>query len=316
MRYEDTREYFKLAHNNDYIVNIIEPDFGIDIETCFNRNSYHVPKEALAEMKSTYEKVIAYYYGWTISMLDTFDLRSSICMKLQSHLTDMVAFREFLFKQNIQKIDNLFYVYHLKASSSSKNLTHITACYTNCGRRQGARSYSFKVDHALGRLDNIQIIGICMTPHCLFARVILNEKQKALWGDNDAQNGENNKLYEACQLCDLDETSNCANEKNSNVSKIYSFIQNMGDYLLPDFGVGCTAHITLGIVNGFQPVTSKLHLQKIITAEMNERPRYQYMFPNEMIRCYGYDNFWVMYFKESIVIPAMFCGTYYSYRFN
>ena len=326
---EDFNFYLQLAHNNDYIVSIIETDINTDIDLCFHRNKNKISKDQIEHIRSIYEENIGYYYGWCISLSNTLDLRGFTCSKILSHSIDINAFKNFAFHQNIHKIENLFHVYHMKASSSSKNVLHVTSCYTNNGRCRGSKNYvkSKDVIDSMGAVDQLQIIGLCITEKCLFARVLLSEKQKLLWGNNDACNGEINELYKGCNFDNnsipghelgksydggIWRTQFSPEKLNERVNQIYSFIQNIkGDYLLPDFGVGCTAHITLGVVDGFNPVISGDNLKAIISLELEEKPKVEYSFPNEMVRCYG-DNLWTMYFKEIRKVPAMFCGTYFA----
>ena len=83
--------------------------------------------------------------------------------------------------------------------------------------------------------------------------------------------------------------------------------------MLPDFGLGCTAHITLGVVDGCSLVKSRDDLREIVFAELDERPQSEYMFGNEMIRRY-HGDFWVVYLRESLYVPSMFGGTFYAQK--
>ena len=147
-----------------------------------------------------------------------------------------------------------------------------------------------------------------------------------MWGNNDACNGEINKLYVDCNIDGHheDTKSSKGNEiyntftpkkRKERVRKISRFMENMFEtgYLLPDYGLGCTAHITLGVVDGCAMVKSRDDLREIVFAELDQRPKSEYTFDNEMIRMY-HENLWVVYFRDSLYVPSMFCGSFYSQR--
>ena len=318
--------YLNIANKYDYHVVIIEiPERNI--KTLSSRTLHNVTENKINQMRNEYEPLVPYYISWEVGIRNTSYLKTELKKVVEVSLT-YVPFRKFCDKNlaiNLQNISTLFEVFHTKNSSSSTNMSHVTAAYLKEGDIPKSMNYlRNKTDsNTIGTLQDIKIIGWCITPKSVFGRVLLGNHQKDLWSRDDAFDEKKPKLslesifafgktalerkqksYEPL-FVKLD-----VNKDDDNVFKFSFFNNNFPEhYISPNFSVGSTAHLTVGVTNNNKPVKAKDDLVYILLQELNRAPNLSFEFQDHMLRCYDH-NYWVMYLSKPITVKALFCGAY------
>lgn len=306
----DMMKYFQIAHSYAYIVTVVATTER-RLHVLANRNQHNVPRYQIAKMINEFENIIAYYYAWKIGRKETSDIKGMVKRILRSCL-NVPMFKQFLGNGRYVQINQIYSTYHSRTFSSNENTCHVTTCYTNEGTVPNAQVYAFShtVMKSLGCVHQLNIIGLCVTSKCLLARVLLTEEQKRYWGRDDSMDGDKNAfcvepkddvdLIGAFQRLDVGDVA----------GKISRFIQNMdGRFRRPNFGVGCTAHITIGVTGNTKPVVAKNNLKQIVLLELNDKPRAEWKLETCLLRCYGDEN-WVVYFKKPFIVAGMFTGVF------
>ena len=317
--------YLNLANKHDYHVVIIEiPERNI--KTLSSRTLHNVPENKISQMKKEYEPAIPYYISWEVGIHSTSYLKTELRKVVEVSLTYM-PFQKFCNKSltiNRHNISTLFEIFHMRNSSSSTNMSHVTAAYLK-GVIPESRNYLQNkfVSKTIGTLQDIKIIGWCITPNSIFGRVLLENHHKGLWSRDDAFDGKKPKLplesifafgkaalekkqksYEPL-FVKLD-----VNKDDNNVFKFSFFSSNFPEhYISPNFSVGSTAHLTVGVTDNNKPVKAKDDLVYILLQELNRAPNLSFEFQDHLLRCYDH-NYWVIYLNEPIIVKALFCGTY------
>lgn len=322
----DMHVYLNIAHKHDYHVVIIEiPERNI--KTLSSRTLHNVSENKINQMKKEYEPVFPYYISWEVGIHNTSYLKAEVKKAVEVSLT-YVPFRKFCNKVlaiNRENISTLFEIFHMRNSSSSTNMSHVTAAYLKEGVTPESMNYlqNKTVSDTIGTLQDIKITGWCITPNSIFGRVFLGSHQKGLWSRDDAFDEKKPKLplesifafgkaalerkqksYEPL-FVKLD-----VNKDDNNVFKFSFFKSEFPEhYIPPNFSVGSTAHLTVGVTNNNKPVKAKDDLVYILLQELNRAPTLSFQFPDYMLRCYDH-NYWVIYLNEPIMVQTLFCGTY------
>ena len=331
----------EVCHYNGYITIPIEENsvYTSDTQNTTNKGDGHGFKSDLLEA-SEVVPLVPLYYGWFLGIDDSqyvrkrgFDLANEL-LKIKEFTLDT----ELNFSQSGTQALNLCSVY----LASAEPLHHVTACFLNFGKCPWSKDYisQSRPNDDVGQVTEIVIIGWCLTPRTIGARVRLSSQALDRWGKNDSflkkelNAGLDPMVPESMKesVSDSGKTPgedklkglvNAFDEKmklhepaatyqmNHVQEKYKQFINNLGsDFLHPSIEKGCTAHITLGCREGIHPKVTGYDIQKIILQELESEPVFEIKLDNGCkVRNYG-DGQWVCYLQYPIKIMSMFSGQY------
>lgn len=284
-----------------------------DIDRHVMFNTHDVPRDTIEKMKRSFKNnPTPYYFKWAIPYREGKRLENVMKKLLQKCTQTDANFQEFLTNKIGTDIKSLFSTYHMKNASS--NQYHVTTAYTNPStiekRISNIYTKSPLVQRLIGLPGFLSIVGLIVTPKCVAARVLLDEQQKRIWGRNDSINkGEVNPIALEASCISIDEAMSRLHLQDQ-ISRSCLDCQLPERCIKPYHGIGCTAHITLGTRGNNQPVVAKETLYQIVQLEAYTSPTTQSVTSDNItVRSFGSD-IWVVYFKKSFVVQALFCGHY------
>lgn len=279
-----------------------------DIHFLARNNIHNVPADKIRQMNSRFADVeVPYFYGWSVPKIESLKLRDSIKNMLIKCQENVPSFKDILLSAFHTTAANALATYNLRLASSKD--CHVTAAFIDEGKIPGSMHYynSKKVKDSLGSVAELKVVGWCITPRSLFCRIKLSDEQKQLWGRNDSASGERNDIsFESTHTVNRN-TLKLLEDLTLQASTPTDVLPNV--YTKPNHGIGCTAHITLGVASGLRPVAAKDDLFQLVHLELHTNCLEEHQLGNILLRQYP-KNVWTAFLKRPKHVPAIFCAHY------
>merc|ERR1712048_291992 len=334
--YEHMKCYFEMAYNWNYCVVVLEPSTPWkDDSFLLSQKCVHgLDATEIEEIKTSYECMIyPLYFGFIFSASDSATIQCEIEYVVHECTFYSSEFSSSIFQAS-DGITGLFQTYTRMGVSSPPDMLHITSLFTQKGSTRKLRSYcqSTEVCSMIGRVSDVMIVGLCITPRSIFARVQLTDEQKTVWGLMDSYLSDNalvavnNKkvdrnIFRANQnrkkstqnsdgsTKNLSKRRSSVEEEESVKESIARFSDDLPDeYLVPNYHTGCLAHITLGLHGDTSAAQCLEDLNILTQLELSMRPQVEVVAGHNLLRLYS--GCWVVYLRQALIIPALFSGFY------
>ncbi|XP_002167368.3 2',3'-cyclic-nucleotide 3'-phosphodiesterase isoform X1 [Hydra vulgaris] len=279
---KDFEPYLSMAEQHHYLTLFVQTQ-ETDTDVLYSRNVHNVPKQKIDAMKSNMERVVPFCFCWAIPKDEADRLKNFIEKNL-------FAWHHPLFILFLQQVGvNRFNLYDIFGNSCLFPI-HVLSYYSTDKQNILKYGSSDSVRRHLGRVSQLNVIGYCITKNSLFARVKLTDKQKKVFCDIDCKGN-------TIQVDSRDI------KYNKTIDTFKEYISS--DIIVPDFGIGCTAYISLGIKNGMLPEQSRNDLMFLLDAELNSMPHLELKLNSGLLRCYKRD-LWVVYLNNLNCFDTMF----------
>ncbi|XP_055355718.1 2',3'-cyclic-nucleotide 3'-phosphodiesterase-like isoform X2 [Paramacrobiotus metropolitanus] len=188
IEFREFQPYLRLAHRHGFATLLVEPQtpWRYDAGVLLKKNVHGVDRETIERrLKRLQERfVFPMYYGWFLTPSDSLELLA-LAVKLANSMLRVEEVRRYVEGQR----GSLFA--RLTATPEEeqmewplrRDLYHVTACYTQYGKRPGVQTYatSDAVQKAMGKVFELEIVGLLITPQTVSFRVILDDEQLPLW---------------------------------------------------------------------------------------------------------------------------------------
>lgn len=304
--------YIDAARSYDYFVVLVEPKttWRYSISDLILKTHHQVSKEILEEMWSTFDQIIAKYYGWFLSENGVQTLKDRMFEMIDECCETITP----SFKDDFQKLDNGqdgkesgdLTSQHTSSDTILSTLPcleyiqdklHVTAFYNKREQANEAHEYvsSSAVRDALGSVGRMVIIAWTITPRTITARVKLNSQQIELYDHQDYLSHE--ELSASSQTCP--QTSDYSTRPLAYTDLI----------LKPTLGKGDTAHITLSRRSDVTAVRGRFDLRDLIGLELANKGYEEHRLSQGVARRYN-DGIWAVYLDEPVIVDVLFTGYY------
>ncbi|XP_060076188.1 2',3'-cyclic-nucleotide 3'-phosphodiesterase-like [Ylistrum balloti] len=186
----EMKAYVEMAKANHYVVIIVEPrtKWRYDAEELARRNSHGVKAEDIRKKLQGYQESDPYYFGWFLTVSDSVHLKNIAKECVIESVKIYPEIRDKMFP-NIESLSDLteemVYQYFSLESIETPCLLHCTAKFIGNPKKPVPRRAEYlqreDVKAACGKVFELTITGITVTPRTIGARVVLTTAQCKLF---------------------------------------------------------------------------------------------------------------------------------------
>ncbi|XP_033728351.1 2',3'-cyclic-nucleotide 3'-phosphodiesterase-like [Pecten maximus] len=249
----EMKPYIDTAKANQYVVIIVEPrtKWRFDAEELAKRNSHGVKADDIRKKISGYQENAPYYFGWFLTVSDSVQLKDIAKDCVIESVKSYPEIRDKMFP-NIESLadltEEMVYQYFSLQNEETPCLLHCTAKFIGNPKNPVPRRAEYlqrdDVKAACGKVFELTITGITITPRTIGAKVILTTAQ--------------------CKLFDKPEEEERDKFLASSTNRLNSLGQETATSTLER---GRSAHITIAAADGVKNVQTTFDLLDICDLE-------------------------------------------------
>ena len=219
----------------------------------------------------------------------------------------------------ISGVSNLTFNQLYSRRGASTNNVHCTAFFAGSGgNKQTPESIMYSkrqaVHKSMGQVLGLHVIGLCITPRTVGARIALTRDQMLMWGKEDECDVEATsktpgsistieKLTKGIQQTHIDDKHVVA------VEGLHEKLNNSPKFA-PTSGRGSRAHLTLGWSSDSKAVQTGFDLMQIIEKEQSDMSVGLNVPVEDATILYYGDGECVVYFDTPLIVNTLFTGKY------